>query len=101
MGVEPNIMKKYVIVGLGIRSELFTEAISTEFKSNCKLLAICDNNPGRLDLAKEKLATHWPNLSAYSGEDFDLMLSEHQPDDIIVTTKDCDHDDYACSWPYS
>ena len=84
-------MKTYVIIGVGGRSMCFTNAISVHFKSNCKLLAVCDNNSGRLNLAKQKLSKYWADLSAYSTEDFDLMLKKHSPDYVIVSAKDCDH----------
>ena len=36
-------MKTYVLVGVGGRSVMFTDALSGEFKDRAKLLAICDN----------------------------------------------------------
>lgn len=89
-------MQTCVIVGAGGRSRMFTEAFSTCFKDKVKLLAVCDNNKGRLKLAYKKFKTTNPNLAIYHAEDFDKMLTEHKPDRVIATTKDSAHDEYIC-----
>jgi hypothetical protein len=48
-------VKKYVIVGVGGRSTMYTEALSTKYKDSAKLAAICDNNEGRLAFAEREL----------------------------------------------
>lgn len=87
---------KYVIVGTGGRSMMFTEAFVEKYKNSSQIAAVCDLNAGRLDLAVKKLKGAFPNIKAYSHDKFDEMLKIHKPDCVIVTTRDCDHDNYIC-----
>jgi predicted dehydrogenase len=89
-------MKKYVEVGLGARCEMFTDALTKNFKTTSKLVAVCDINIGRLNLAVKKLKEFLPDIVGYEAKDFDRMLAEQKPDCVIVTTKDGTHDDYIC-----
>jgi predicted dehydrogenase len=61
------------------------------------MVGFCDTNPGRLkqrvDWAAEKGAT----VPGYAAEDFARMVKETKPDCVIVTTKDCHHDEYICA----
>jgi predicted dehydrogenase len=92
-------MKKrtYVQVGLGGRHEMFRDAVTVDFAAGNQMLALCDANEGRLALSagrvKEKTGVDLPR---YLARDFDRMLREHRPDCVIVTTKDCFHDEYIC-----
>lgn len=89
--------KTYVIVGLGGRHELFRDAITTEFKNNCRLLALCDCNKGRLlKSLKETEKKSGYAVKGYYPDDFDQMISDLKPDSVIVTTMDSTHDDYIC-----
>jgi len=89
-------VKKYVLVGVGGRSMMFTEAFVEKYKGISQIVAICDINNGRLDLAAKKLREVFPALKCYSAEKFDEMLTAHRPDTVIVATRDCSHDDYIC-----
>jgi predicted dehydrogenase len=89
-------MRKYVLTGLGARSDMFTGALTKDFKETSKLLAICDINAGRLKAAVEKLKPLLPDIIGYEAKDFDKMLTEKKPDCVIVCTKDSTHDDYIC-----
>ncbi|OHB49650.1 MAG: hypothetical protein A2Y10_05680 [Planctomycetes bacterium GWF2_41_51] len=89
-------MKKYVLVGVGGRSVMFTDALSGQFKDKGQLLAICDSNKGRLELCKGRLASVYPGLKSYIAQDFDVMIKENKPDAVIVCTKDSAHDEYIC-----
>lgn len=89
-------MKKYVLVGLGGRSEMFTNAITGKFHDTSKLIAVCDSNKGRLKGARALLKKDISDVKGYLAEDFDLMLKEQKPDCVIVCTKDSTHDDYIC-----
>ncbi len=83
-------MKKYVIVGTGGRGLMsYAEPIVKEYADCAELLAVCDINIKRARYVSEYLERDIP---AYT--DFDLMLSEHNPDVVIVTTKDCFHEQY-------
>ena len=83
-------MKKYVLVGTGFRGLLsYGEPLVREYGDCAKLAAVCDINPKRVKFASEYLES---GLPAYT--DFDLMLKEQKPDVVIVTTKDCAHEQY-------
>jgi len=89
-------MKKYVIVGLGGRSMMYTEALTERYKDSSGIVAICDCNKGRLDFAAKQLRDVFPGVKCYPAEKFDEMLRIHKPDSVIVTTRDYAHDDYIC-----
>jgi predicted dehydrogenase len=89
-------MKKYVQVGTGGRSEMYRKAIAETYFSTARLLAVCDKNIGRAQLAAEGMKTHNPAIKAYHSDDFSKMLKEHKPDIVIVTTMDSTHGEYIC-----
>jgi len=90
-------IRRYVQVGVGGRSQMFWDAVMDKYKEHSQLLAICDNNKGRMDYvvnqAKEKYGT---DLKTYSADEFDKMIEENKPDTVIVTSKDSTHDEYIC-----
>jgi len=88
--------KTYALVGVGARSVMYQEVFTGALGKHARLLAICDSNSGRLELAKRRLQPVSPSLGCYGAEDFDRMLAEYQPDCVIVTSMDCTHDDYIC-----
>jgi len=84
-------MKKYVLVGTGARGTGGYIRPLTEELSDCaQLSAVCDPNEKRA-YAALKFAG---NTTAKVYTDFDLMLKNEKPDVVIVTTKDCTHDEY-------
>jgi predicted dehydrogenase len=89
-------MKKYVIIGMGARSDMYTNALTKDFNKTAKLLAVCDSNVGRLNFAVSRLKEIVPDIVGYEAKDFDRMLAEQKPDCVIVTTIDNTHDDYVC-----
>ena len=85
-------MKTYVLVGTGYRGLWsYCEPIVKEYADVARLAAVCDVNPKRAKLVGDYLKADIP---AYT--DFDLMLKEQKPDVVIVTTKDCAHEQYIC-----
>ena len=91
--------KRYVQVGLGARSSMFRNALLNEFRQYGDLLAICDINLGRLELAQKKLKEQSPDMKVktYPAEQFEQMIAECKPDVVLVTTgPDCTHSDYIC-----
>lgn len=89
-------MKRYVLVGIGRRSRMFQKAIANEFRDSANLLAICDKNPGRLELVKKQLKAMDVDVDSYPAENFDEMITVCKPDSVIVCTMDSTHDDYIC-----
>ena len=83
-------MKRYCLVGTGWRGMFsYATPIVREYADVATLLAVCDINPKRAAYLNEYLHT---NIPVYT--DFDQMLSDHRPDTVIVTTKDCAHEQY-------
>lgn len=87
--------KRYVIVGVGSRHQMYQDAIEKNYTQHAELVGLCDTNPGRLEAARARSqrngATPPP---AFAATDFDRMLKETKPDYVIVTTVDATHDDY-------
>ena len=89
--------KRYALVGVGGRSRMFTNAINGDFAGMAELVGLCDVNPGRMELRNNDFAEAGkPRLPMYAAEDFDKMVKETRPDTVIVTTRDCFHDEYIC-----
>ena len=83
-------MKRYAIVGTGSRGiTSYAEPLIMEYGDCADLVAVCDKNIKRAQLVSELTKQEIP---AYT--DFDQMLEVHQPDVVIVTTKDCFHEEY-------
>ena len=86
--------KRYVQVGLGGRSRMYTHAIAQRFADTCDLVGLCDNNTGRLALVQDELPAGYPAVPTYSDQDFDRMIADTGPDVVVVTTRDSFHDTY-------
>ncbi len=86
---------RYVQVGLGGRSRMFFNAVLKDYADTSELLAVCDINEGRLQLAVNEAQAMGKSIKAYAAHQFDQMIEECKPDAVIVTTKDCYHDKYV------
>ncbi|MDP2991073.1 MAG: Gfo/Idh/MocA family oxidoreductase, partial [Kiritimatiellota bacterium] len=88
--------KRYVQVGIGGRSEMFTQAILQFFPKEAELVGLCDNNRGRMELRNRVIVGKYNGRPApmYADTQFDRMIREQKPDVVIVTTRDCFHDRY-------
>ena len=87
--------RRYVIVGLGSRHELYQDGIEKTHRRWAELVGLCDTNPGRIDLARGRSTRNGaPVPAGYLAADFGLMLAERRPDVVIVTTVDATHHDY-------
>ena len=88
---------RYAIVGTGGRHEMYRDAIAGRYSESCTLVGLCDNNAGRAQRSAGIVkATHGLDVPCYAAEDFAKMVEEQQPECIIVTSKDCTHDQYIC-----
>jgi predicted dehydrogenase len=88
--------KRYAQVGLGSRAEMYTQAVVETYAEQAEMVGLCDINEGRLRRAVEYVRGKGADVSGYAAEDFDRMVAETEPDCVIVTTKDCHHDEYIC-----
>lgn len=88
--------KRYVQVGLGGRSAMYTRAVISTYAETSELLAVCDVNEGRVNHARERAREWGYDVKGYHAAQFEQMIAECRPDAVIVTTKDCYHDAYIC-----
>ena len=86
----------YAVIGLGGRSRMYLEAVGKTFSGTSRLVALCDSNRGRLELAAALpyVQPHSPRL--YCDNDFERMIAETKPDAVIVVCQDSSHDTYIC-----
>lgn len=86
---------RYALVGLGSRRELYQDAIETTYAAWAELVAVCDANPGRIDLARRRSAGNGAVVPpGYLAAEFATLLRERKPDVVIVATVDGAHHDY-------
>jgi predicted dehydrogenase len=89
-------VKKYAMVGMGVRSSFYYTSIIRDFKDTTKLVAICDTNQTRMNVANDCIAELGEKrLPTYMAKDFDKMIAEQKPDVVIVTTIDRFHHVYC------
>ncbi len=89
-------MKRYAIVGMGVRSAFYYQAIIQDFKDVAKVVAICDTNQTRMNAANDRMAElGGGKVPTYKAEDFDKMVAEEKPDVVVVTTIDRVHHIYC------
>ena len=87
--------RRCAIVGLGSRHELYQDGIEVTHAAHAQLVAVCDANPGRLEVARQRSARNGaPVPPGFTAVDFERMLVETKPDTVIVTTSDASHHDY-------
>ena len=88
--------KRYVQVGLGDRSIMYSQVITERFADRSELVGLCDSNAGRLQLRADLVREQGVEVPTYSDDQFEQMIAETKPDVVIVTTKDSAHDEYIC-----
>jgi predicted dehydrogenase len=87
--------KRYAVVGTGARSAFYYSAIAKDYKDTSEIVGFCDTNQTRMDYANLLLKNIGANtVPTYKAGDFDKLIAETNPDEIIVTTIDRTHDIY-------
>lgn len=87
--------KRYAIVGTGGRAIFFYTAIARDYSSTSCIVGIADTNQTRMNFANRKLESlGHPQVPTYLAADFDKLVAETQPDEVIVTTIDRTHNIY-------
>lgn len=90
--------RRYAIVGLGSRHELYQDGIEKQHARWAELVAVCDLNPGRIQLAQRRSAQNSaPVPPGYPADEFERMLHERRPEIVIVTTSDASHHTFLIS----
>lgn len=88
--------QRFVQVGLGGRSEMYTDALASTYASDCEIVGVCDLNQGRVDRCVKRVAKQGVSVSGCSHNDFERMIAEQRPDCVVVTSMDSTHDHYIC-----
>lgn len=89
-------LKRYAIVGMGVRSEFYYKSIIQEFNEVAKLVAICDTNQTRMNAANDHMVElGGSRVPTYKDTDFDKMVQKQKADVVIVTTIDLFHHVYC------
>ena len=91
------VLKRYAIVGCGGRSSFFYSSLAKDYQSTSIIVGLCDTNQTRMNVANENLkALSYPlaPIPTYKSADFEKMIKETKPDEVIITTMDRTHDIY-------
>ncbi|KAI1855585.1 hypothetical protein JX265_005988 [Neoarthrinium moseri] len=87
--------KKYALIGTGGRAIFFYSAIAKDYSATSCIVAIADTNQTRMNFANTKLETMGhEKVPTYPASDFDKMIAETKPDEVIITTIDRTHNQY-------
>ena len=95
-GGDGMTRRRYAVVGLGARAELYTRALAGRYAEWADLAAFCDVNRTRMAAHNRRLAAELgrPAVPAYGAEAFATMLERERVDVVIVCTTDATHDAY-------
>ncbi|ETN43430.1 uncharacterized protein HMPREF1541_02589 [Cyphellophora europaea CBS 101466] len=89
-------LKRYAIVGCGVRSSFYYSSILNDHSDVATLVGLCDTNQTRMNAANDRIVElGGSRLPTYKESDFDKMVAEQQPDVVIVTTIDKFHHVYC------
>jgi predicted dehydrogenase len=90
--------RRYAIVGLGARSEMYTDAMLDRFRERCEVVALCDTNQTRMDYYNRQFKAKFGvgPFPTYSATDFDRMVRERQPEVMLIFSIDRTHHIYIC-----
>ena len=82
------------MVGSGGRAiTMWGVPVVEEFNDIIEFVGLCDINPGRVETAKRKMKLNCPTYT-----DFDKMMQETKPDELIVTSVDSTRHDFIIRW---
>ncbi|MCG8480846.1 MAG: Gfo/Idh/MocA family oxidoreductase [Spirochaetales bacterium] len=87
-------MKRYMIVGVGSRSRMYLDAVTGPFSGDARIVALCDSNPHRLDLARTRCKERGASTVCGGPTEFESLISAQSVDTVVVTTIDRTHDEY-------
>lgn len=75
---------------------MYSKALLNKYSEHSSLVAVCDTNPGRMNLRLARCAEAGTETKGYPAAEFEDMIEETKPDTVIVTTVDREHDHYIC-----
>jgi predicted dehydrogenase len=83
---------RLALIGTGSRGTgMWGQSVARDYADVVEFVALSDSNPGRLAYARRFIGVDCPT---YLHTDFERMVRETRPDQIIVCTTDSTHDDY-------
>lgn len=90
-------MQRYGLIGAGHRAQMYTDAIGQAHADAAVLVAIADNNPGRLEFHRTRMVGEYgyaeDAIAAYGPDDVEAMVGEQRLDRVIITSPDHTHAD--------
>src|SRR5688500_14208254 len=88
--------RRYAVVGLGARADLYVRALAGRYADRADLAAFCDVNRTRMAAHNRRLTAEYgrPAVHAYGADEFVTMLERERIDVAIVCTTDATHDTY-------
>jgi predicted dehydrogenase len=93
---EPSPRRRYAVVGVGSRAAMYIGVLATKYADVGSIVGWCDTNPTRMAYYDRILASAGrPAPGRYSPEAFDALLTEREPDVVIVTSPDATHHEYV------
>lgn len=96
IAVDGKPRKRYVAVGTGERISMFIDPLVSEYAADGELVGLCDLSQTRMNYHQQRLINQYGYdcVPTYAAADFGRMLSEVQPDIVIVCTMDATHHEY-------
>jgi predicted dehydrogenase len=84
------------MVGIGGRARMYYEALTDTYAATAELVGFCDVNQTRMDYANRVIQERYgaAPVPTYRFDRFEQMVSEQQPDVVIVTSIDRTHHTY-------
>jgi predicted dehydrogenase len=87
--------KRYALIGTGGRSAFYYTAIAERYEKTSEIVAFCDTNQTRMNYANTRLRELGKDsVPTYKATEFDKMIHETKPDEVIITTMDRTHSIY-------
>jgi predicted dehydrogenase len=91
----PTSPRRYALIGAGARAGLYIDAIAGQYGASARLVGLCDQNAGRLELARRR-------VNELGGGDpavclpgnFETMLAATGAQIVFVATPDANHHEY-------
>ena len=89
-------IKRYAIVGMGVRSSFYYRSIIEDFSHVAKVVGICDTNQTRMDAANDRMVEFGGDkVPTFKADRFDDMVAKVKPNVVIVSTIDKVHHIYC------
>jgi predicted dehydrogenase len=88
-------MQRVIQVGTGGRGEVYRDTAAWGFPGVVELVGLCDINAGRIGLYQQALRDKGFEVPGFAPDRFEAMIRERKANLVVVTSRDCTHDDYV------